>query len=108
LTGIAELLKDVTSFTADDAVNATVVPVSADAEIVTTSPESTVLSAGTFAVAGDAELVALVTPFTVTESGAALATEVTMLDSMSAAALINAIFLNELIYFFLLFLSVFF
>ena len=92
------MLRAVDNLTPADAVKVTEVPVSAVAAIVTASPVSTVLSAGTFAVAGEVALVAFVTPLTVTARGAAFAIEVKNVLNVSAAALTSAIFLNDFIF----------
>jgi hypothetical protein len=71
LTTAFVALKAVTSLTPPVAVNVTTVPVSAVAARAMASAESTVLSAGTFAVAGAVDVVAFAEPATVTTSGAA-------------------------------------
>jgi hypothetical protein len=72
--------------------------VSAVATSATASAESTLLSAGTFAVAGAIAVVVFADPDTVTARGAALAGAITNAVLVRAAAMTIAIFLNEFIF----------
>ena len=78
--------------------NETAVPVSAVATSATASAESTLLSAGTFAVAGAVAVVAFADPATVTARGAALEGATTNAVLVRAAAMISDTFLNEFIF----------
>jgi hypothetical protein len=72
--------------------------VSAVATSATASAESTLLSAGTFAVAGAVAVVAFADPATVTARGAALEGATTNAVLVRAAAMISDTFLNEFIF----------
>jgi hypothetical protein len=93
VTGAATVAKATTSFTPPVATNETTVPVSAVAAIATASAASTELSAGTVAVAGASAVVALVTPATATDSGAALAEVARVVAAKSDATTIDSFFM---------------
>ena len=95
---VGALSKARTSLTPPVEANVTAVPVSAVATSATASAESTLLSAGTFAVAGASVVVVLADPATVTAKGAAEAGAITSAVLVKAAAMTIAVFLNEFIF----------
>ena len=95
---VGALSKARISFTPPVDTNESAVPVSAVATSATASAASTLLSAGTFAVAGAIAVVAFADPATVTARGAALEGAITNAVLVRAAAMTIAIFLNEFIF----------
>ena len=95
--GASVVCSAVTSLTVDDAVNETIVPVSAVAARATDVPDVIWFADGTATVEGAAAVVALVTVATVTASGAADDGATESPTIARAAAVAIEIFLNEFI-----------
>jgi hypothetical protein len=91
------VLSAVTSFTVDEAVKVTFVPVSAVAARAIVFPEVMTLLDGTATVAGAAAVVALADPATVTARGAAEDGDTVKPTIARAAAVAIDTFLNEFI-----------